>query len=400
MPALGIDLLTEETSMQAGTVRKAVNVDINKLGGFRRRAGYSTAIPGTGFHSILASKLGLFVGNGPNLFRMDPETLALTFVCAMGSAEQLSFSEYNGALYATNPGSLWRIAASGVALVGVPEPQRPTVTPHPAGTLSPGKYGMALSAVIDGEESPAVYLGEFDLTAGVKLTGLALIDGTRYRFYITPQNGDVLYLGDEFDAAFTEYVVSCAPSGAPCVTLNMAPMPAGSQVLGVRGRLYVAAGNVLWYSEALRPHLLAPRSNFIPFVGPIRFMASVDDGMYVADDRGVWWLAGTDPSTSTMVLVSDVGVVKWSATTVPSAALPASMRGALDDAAVWLSESGYMVGRTGGVVVPMHPDRIQLAPDQSGRSVLLMRGGIKQVITLTAAPATSVFGLAADTSIQ
>lgn len=400
MPTLGMDLLTEETSMKAGTVRKAVNVDINSAGGVRRRGGYAVAVPGTGFHSIFSSALGVFVGNGPNLFQLDPDTLQLTFICAMGSAEPLSFSEYNDALYVTNPSSLWRVTAAGASPVGVPAPQRPSVVPHPAGTLVPGRYGVAISAVVGGEESPALYLGEYQLDAGLKLTDLLLRDGARYRVYITPQNGDVLYLCDEFDAAFTEYVVSVTPDGAPCQTLNMEPMPAGSIVLGTRGRLYVAAGSVLWYSEALRPHLLSPRSNFIPFVGDIRFLASVDDGLYVADDRGVWWLPGMDPTAASMVQVSQIKVVKHSATTVPSDALPASIRGALDDAAVWLSESGYMVGRAGGSVVPLHPERIKLSPDQEGRSVLMVRGGIKQVITLTAAPATSVFGLAADTSIQ
>lgn len=46
LPRLGIDLLSDETQMPAGTVRAAVNVDIDKRGQFARRRGSALTTPG------------------------------------------------------------------------------------------------------------------------------------------------------------------------------------------------------------------------------------------------------------------------------------------------------------------------------------------------------------------
>ena len=117
----------------------------------------------------------------------------------------------------------------------------------------------------------------------------------------------------------------------------------------------------------------------------------------MGDNRGVWWMAGTDPSSWAQSLVSSALAVRRSSLIVPAEDLPGDSSG---DCAVWLSTRGYMVGTPGGSVRPLQPGRIKLSPDLEGRSVFITRDGIKQVITLTAASPATSFGVALDTSTQ
>lgn len=403
LPRLGIDLLSDETQMPAGTVRSAVNVDIDKRGQFARRQGSVLTTPGDGYDNLYPWGGKLLARRGALLLSIDPDTMAETTLCHLGRDTPIDYTLYNGDLYIASATDLWllRAGADAAAPAGSRLPDvLPTLSPTDAGALTPGRY-MAAISMLDarGEESPAVSLGQIDVTAGLLLTGLPVAPGCRWRMYLTPPDGDVLYLAEEFDAVFTQYAVSVYPGGAPCETLHLAYMPGGQFVRAYGGRLFVAHGDTLWFSEAFRPHLTAPRHNFIRFVGTIRFVEFVAGGAYVGDDRGVWWLAGEDPTKYILSPVSDAVAVARSSVLVPMHRLGALGSRATADCAVWLSADGYMVGAPGGQVTALHPDRIRLAPQIAGQSVFLLRDGIQQIVTLTASPGpVSVFGGAIDTT--
>lgn len=401
LPLLGIDLLADETQLPRGTVRSAVNVDIDKRGQFTRRQGTALATAGEGYDDLRAWGSALLARKGASLISIDPDTLAETPLCYLGGDGRIDYADYNGNLYVAAPNGLWLLRYGAAQLAGSRLPDAlPLIESTPAGALTPGNYMAAISMLDErGEESPAVMLGQLHIEAGLLLTGLEVVPGSRWRIYLTPPDGDVLYLAEEFDAVFSQYAVTVYPGGAPCETLHLAPMPGGRFVRGYSGRLYVARGDTLWFSEPLRPHLTAPRHNFIRFVGEIRFIEFVAGGAYVGDDRGVWWLAGEDPTKYTLAPVSDAVAVARSSVLVPMHRLGVLDSRAASDCAVWLSADGYMVGAPGGQVTALHPDRIRLAPQIAGQSVFLLRDGIQQIVTLTASPGpASVFGGAIDTA--
>lgn len=404
LPNLGIDQLTDETQFRAGTVRSAVNVDIDKAGVFKRRDGYTVMQADSDYGAVFTYGSTLLVQKGSQLCAFDPVTYTPTVLADMGSSAPVDSTIYNGQLYICGPRAIWRLPAerAPAQTVGVKLPDAlPLAAPANAGTLSPGDYSVAVSVVDSfGEESPAQLLGSITLQSGLQLVDLAVMPGHKWRVYLSPVNGDVLYLAEEFDAVFSQYAVTVAPTGAPCQTLHLTPMPPGNFVRGYKGRLYVAAGSVLYFSEALRPHLTAPRHNFIQFVGDIRFIEALDTGLYIADDRGVWWLSGDDPAQARLVNVSQTTVVSRSSVRMATSDMPAALRSSENDAALWLSTHGYMVGTNSGNVVPLHPERIRLAEGLVGRTVFMLRDGIKQVITLTASSAAPVYGAALDTAFQ
>lgn len=404
LPRLGIDLLSDETQMPKGTVRAAVNVDIDKRGQFARRQGTALVSPGEGYGDLYPWGRMLLARRGSTLVSIDPETLVETDLIGLGSDDPVSFTPYNGHLYIAARHELLMVhAQDGPRKAGVSLPASlPTLSAGTAGALGAGKYTAAISVVdAHGEESPTHVFGQVDAESGLLLTGLAIVPGMRWRIYITPPDGDQLYLAEEFAAVFSQFSVTVSPTGAPCSTLYLAAMPGGHIVRGYNGRLYVANGSTLWFSEPLRPHLVSPRHGFLQFTGRIRMVEPTDSGIYVGDDRGVWWLAGGDPNDFKQQMASDTSPLDGSSIVVPSHHLGAIENRAPGDYVVWMSPDGHMVGTADGTVNPLNSGRIKVAPEVAGQSVFFIRDGVKQIITLTASPGPSaVFGGAIDTNLQ
>lgn len=405
LPARGVDLLSDETGLPEGAVRSADNVDIRANGHFTRRKGYSIAAAGAGFHSVRATAAGMLVGRNSGLYRLDTASYAMTLLCDMGSDAPIDFAEHNGHTYCINRSSFWWIPAGDTAArqVGVREPDSlPVPTAHPYGALAAGRYGVAVSRVDDrGEESRTVFVGAVDLPAGggIMLAGATLDAAASYRIYLTPPDGDVLYLSETFPGVLTQFIVSRPPDGATRATQHLQPMPAGGDfVRGHAGRLYVARDNVVLFSEPHRPHLHDPRYNFVQFVGAVRFIEPVAGGIYVGDDRGVWFLPGNDPAEFQMRKASDAVAVHRSSTALSGAHFNKDVTQTDMDVAVWLSTEGYMIGRPSGDVVSLHPDRVRVAAGLEGRSRFLVRHGVKQIITLVAATTAAGHGVAIDTT--
>jgi len=133
----------------------------------------------------------------------------------------------------------------------------------------------------------------------------------------------------------------------------------------------------------MRPHLHNPAQGIIPFVGEISFIESVKTGMFVGDDRGVWFLNGEDPTKFQMRHVTSCRVVAHSSVMVPGEHFPEKKVPNDTLVACWLSTSGHAVGLPDGTIVELNSDRIRLSPNLYGRSVFAIRNGIRQTLTLT-----------------
>lgn len=403
LPALGIDLLASETKLPEGTVREADNVDITSEGVYSRRKGSTLSFATAEAHSLHKTPRGVLVGIGATLYAIAGGSLQA--VCPLVSAAPLDFTEYNGHTYFTN-GSLCAWIPSNEASARRVGASLPDVLPAlsiTSGTLDAGLYSIGLTRVDDrGEESGMKVLGQVNLLngGGILLTGLQVDLSCQYRAYITPANGDTFYLSEEFSGAFAQFAVTRKPDGAQPTSRFLAPMPAGTFIRGYAGRLYVAKGDTLWYSEALRPHLTDPRHNFIKFVGEIKFVEALAGGLYVGDSRGVWFLTGLEPSQFAQRFVSSAEPVKRSSLVLPGTAFKPDLAQTSTELAVWLSTEGYMLGRPDGQVTALHPERIRVAAGLEGRSRFVVRDGNKQIITLVAATTASGFGVAIDTTLQ
>lgn len=404
LPAAGVDVLSAETKLDSKAARSAINIDLDRSGAYSRRSGFASRVAGEGFHSIYyAPQRGwLFVARNSTLYRMDPATYALTEVHYLATPDPLNYTEYNGNVYFSSVSSFGWLPSDSASTrnVGVPKPETPALSAA-AGGLDPGKYGVVVTLVDDrGEESPASDVAVVDLNAigGIRLSGLPVQIGWQVYIYITSSDGDVLRFAEAIPAIYSTYVVGQSAGGGECDTQFLAPLKPGAFVRWHNGRLLTAALGTMCFSEPLRPHLYSPSAGVIPFSGYISFIESVGDGVYVGDSRGVWFLAGTDPSAFKMRQVSTNRALMRSSLMLPPQHLPEKVQ-AEAPVAVWLSTSGYVVGAPGGVVTELHSERIQVPAGLTGRSVFLLRGGRKQVVTPVNSTTAMAAGIAVDSVI-
>lgn len=405
LPKYGIDKLSNETSLKKGTWRSAVNVDIDSSGQVGVRQGYAPSIVGNNFHSAwyAAQRGWLLTGKGTGLHIVDVGTATTTLLRITNSSTPFSYTEYNGNLYAVNAaGLLWsRSGSNTVDPCGVASPTPPVATPTSVGGLAAGKYSVAISTIdAYGEESAMTQVQRVEVPApggGIQLTGLPSVTGGRVAIYVTTTNGDVLYLYAIPSGTLSSHLVSGVPDGFPMDNVMLQPFPGGRFVRWHNGRLYVASGSTLYYSEALRPHLTRLDTNFIQFSGAISFVEAVQGGIFVGDARGVWFLDGGDPTKFVMKRVASCIPVVGSSVVMPSEHFDPKVVQTNLPVAVWLSTSGYTVGTAVGDIIELNYDTIRIPLGLVGNTTFSIRNGRKQLTTLMS-PYASAYGLAIDSA--
>ena len=406
MPVAGIDKLSNETSLQKNTWRTAMNVDIDRSGQAAVRDGFTRVLTGANYHSTwyAAQRGWLLAGEGPTLVRVDPLTATETTLINVGGASPFSYTEYNGNLYVVCSTGLYYVPSSSnsVRRCGVPQPSAPAAAASANGGLAAGKYAVAISLTDDlGEESPTSEELFVDLPngGGIQLAGLPIASNYLVNIYVTPTNGDVLYHYASPPAAFATHLVSSVPQGAQSTTQFLTPFHGGRFVRWHNGRLYVVNGDTLSYSDAFRPHLTRTDTNFVQFSGNISFVEPVAGGIFVGDDRGVWFLDGGDPTKFSQRRVSTCRAVPNTSLIIPNEHFDPKVINTTLPVAVWLCTSGYAVGTADGNVIEVNADVIRVPLATSGSSVFAIRNGRKQVLT-TMSNAQPAAGEAVDTIIS
>lgn len=123
-------------------------------------------------------------------------------------------------------------------------------------------------------------------------------------------------------------------------------------------RLYLATGNVIWYTDAISYFVIDRKQNFYLFESDIRMIISTGTGLYISDSECVWWYDGLSPKKSTRRKVSDSPAVMYSDTLIESSLVKAEMQGF---AAVWVGD-GIHIGLPDGSVIDAVQGRYEV-PD-------------------------------------
>lgn len=385
LPEAGIDVTSPDTNLLRGNVREANNVNIAKDGSFSRRDGYVLIDP-TPSTGLFNTDRGLLVGMKDKLYTLNLDTLQKVELFDMNVEAPIDFTTLNGDIYVTNGEVIaWHPAdgIGGFRSVGVIPPEKPTIAPIPEGKLVKGKYALALS-IVDrrGEESSATFLGIHELQGGFRFEDLSAPPAHFFRLYITPPDGDILYLADEWPTFFPTYIPEAMPTGGVCETLGLSPLPAGRFIRGYKSRLFVARGDVLFFSEPMRPRSTKLQHNFVRFVGEITFIEPVDAGIYVADERGVWFLVGENPEKMELRHVSEIKAIPDSSVTLSTPIPTEKGTPAEGTVAVWLSVDGYVMGDGGGQITPLTSSKSAISRNNQGKTVFTTSHGKKRITTL------------------
>ncbi len=350
-------------------LRDAVNVDLDEGGRGSLRAGYVQRLAGS-FHSGWSDGARVFVMTGAvlNEVRIEGNAFSLVPLMTLASPAPVSFCRLRDRIVFSNLGTIGEIIGSAARQIGVPEPPPFSTAAIASGGMYAGRYGLVVTLVRDGEESAASALASLDVPAGggIRLTGLT--HALPMRVYRTGPNGDVLYRVAEVPVGMAEYALGNATPGRVVDTRHMARMIPGSIVREWSGRLVVARGRTLFFSEAMRHGLYSPRTGFVQFAHRIEMVEPVEGGIWLGTADGVKFLRGSSPDEMRVDDKDSLPPVPGTSTLIDTNILGGDMANGTQ-AALWLSPKGFVIGTADGSLVQPQAKRIRLADARGGIAV-------------------------------
>lgn len=336
----------------------ADNIDLDKSGRIARRDGYTLQRAGAA-HSLWSDRAGLqcFFVAGGQLMRMNAD-LSSTAIATLSADLPVSFEKVNDVVYFSNGIDANVIENGAVRSWGMQVPPLPGVA-LTVGGMPAGTYQFAITYQrLDGQESGAPLAGSIYVpdNGGLDFSWPAPADPavTMVLLYLSTPSGDVLYLADAMPVGMNGVIYrnDTTELSTPLNTQFLGPAPAGQLVAWYRGRMFVAAGDVLYPSEPFG-HELFDLRRYIPLDGRITLLAPLIDremydtgknsGLFVGTDRSCGVLIGSSPEDFQYVPKADFGAVEGALDWVDGALFGDNSLGARD-LPMFLTTQGVCVG--------------------------------------------------------
>ena len=136
------------------------------------------------------------------------------------------------------------------------------------------------------------------------------------------------------------------------------------------GRMYVAVGNILWYSEPYRFGMYDPQTNYIVFSAPINIIKATVEGIYVAAES-TYWLGGTDATDFQQKEILPFGAARYSASNMPTSTN-----------VLWLSDKGIVVGEANGTTTLIQADYVRPNITELGATFVREQDSLIQYVSI------------------
>lgn len=338
-PFTGINNVDAANTLKVGELMDAENVNLSNKGEVTRRGGWTLYRSGAAHSPFSFGNVFLFRAADKLLSRSTDGT-ERDLIAGLGS-DRMSYAAFDGAVYMSD-GKRALIYKDGVVLPwGISPPSRQPSAALMGGMLPQGAYQYAMTFLrADGEESGTGVAAKMTAFGGIQWTGLEVSQDPSVlakALYITLPNGKVLYRATVVsNASLTaSYAGDTLGLSVKLETQFKQPPPPGNLIAEHNGRMLVAAGDFLMFSDPYRPQRFDPIRQSYRFLGPIALLASVQGGVFVSDQSGVSFYVGLDIESATPVTKTDYrafGSVRVNAASVVSdregmAVLAASKQG-------------------------------------------------------------------------
>lgn len=168
-------------------------------------------------------------------------------------------------------------------------------------------------------------------------------------------------------------------SGKAVGDQELAPMPAGSGIAHHGGRLLVAVGSALIYSEPFTPHLRDESKGFELFPAPITCLVAVEGGVFVVADK-TYFIAGGFPAKAVRA------VLEYGA--------PDQQPGYREDGgAHWMSSRGVVSVSDAGEIANLQEKRVSIAASGAAATLYREAGGMETIIAALSEPGSTGAGV-------
>ncbi|MCK5611048.1 hypothetical protein KAR91_54750 [Candidatus Pacearchaeota archaeon] len=154
--------------------------------------------------------------------------------------------------------------------------------------------------------------------------------------------------------------------------INKAVMDPGHLLEAYRGRLLVADGAIIHYSDVTQIGQTERSKNYIPLLGIITMMKAVKNGVYISDGQSTYFANGLDFKTASLEKIADYPALAGTAQYID--------KGIKKDSVIWMSPEGICMGGPSGAFENITEDRY-LPEELDAFGPALFRADTKQYIT-------------------
>lgn len=162
-------------------------------------------------------------------------------------------------------------------------------------------------------------------------------------------------------------------------------VPYATEIEYYRGRIYLAAGRMLWTTELYLYDYVDRTRNFYQFEQDITMLRAMEDGLYVGTGSGLYFLQGTFSEGHKRVTIGDFSVVRGSSVALQKARVhPQARQGPVEEtgAILFLTSAGVCAGFDGGEVVNLTRGAVQFPSAQSAAALYREDLGVTSYIAV------------------
>jgi len=366
-------------------LKTAMNIDIDKSGGIRKRKGYTRVDTGN-YHSLWADGGDCFAVKDGNIVQIRDDYSISNIFTGVGDTP-ISFAKVDDSTYYTSEGYTGVITAGVRRSFGIGGPNPRPLLSLGNGVLTKGTYQVSLTYVAsDGRESGASLAQVVDVPANgaIVLSGIPTSPDSsvdRVRVYCSTPNGEVLYLVDELPHPVASFTIFAVHGGmTPLKSFNVYQAPNGHLIRYAHGRMLIAQDNILWYSEPFAYEWWKPHSNFYVFEDRITAIMPTEGGMWVAADK-LYYLMGKDITQVRRKEVEPVKVVEGSDVKIVGSYIfientPIGYK--------WLvtTNKGIYVCFNDGIALNMTEKNVSFPEAEKGTATFIQEEGINRYVSL------------------
>ena len=368
-------------------VLKADNVYLTNARRLKSRPGFALSSSGD-YHSLWSSGDQVFVGKGTTLQSVARDLTETQLQTGLQPRSRISYAVAGDRVFYMN-----EVGQRGSIRDGSHLPWGLPISPPPSlattnGALDAGEYQVSVTQrTADGAESGVYQYAQITVAAnqGILVTmPSSAADASTYVVYCSTVNSKELYEVAEVSTGTSTVTISNTGNhGRLLVTQDVIAPPLGSFIAYHSGRMYVAMGQYLYYSDAMAYGWFR-ENQFFAFPEDVRLVAPVKGGMFVCADR-TYYLSGDDPNAMNQDVVSDAVAVKGTLEYLEPGDIPDIQTAQ----AVWMSDRGFVLGAPGGGVTLLTEEQFTFAVAAEGSLDLVKQDGVMTLVGLMPSPSDS-----------
>lgn len=151
------------------------------------------------------------------------------------------------------------------------------------------------------------------------------------------------------------------------------PRP-GSHLAFFAGRIFVAEGDVLWWTEPYAFSWFDRSRNYAQFSSDIRMIKAVETGLFVSDEKQTFFLAGQNPREFMRTIVAPYPAIEWS----EAIDYVETWEVGLDNlepglCALWASLEGACLGTSNGIFINLNKKKV-IYPETGTYGASMVKG--------------------------